>query len=404
MSLRSSSPSPRLIVNPGLVRVLGSSTEAYLRAKPGTSFELTADTFEFLSQFRQERTLSEVLPEPTAEQLRVIDELMTSELLLPADAGLPKGPPRPPRLPVPRRLCGALPWHDETSSTPNAIVVLGAKYDAGTLERYKKGASTGPDVIREVSREYPLLLGLDSNQVWGFPDANSRRRYLKGVELFDAGDVHTSPGTTPKAWLAGLGAELLAIRERDARALLLGGDHSVTLAAIEALSATRFGVVQFDAHTDFAPIEFEGHIHHANVMRHIHSLPHVEHVVVCGVRGFQQLPDDLGVPRYTSYSVEQLRTASREQLSNVLRPDLTYYATVDVDVLDASIVPGTTVPETDGLRLAELRALLRTLLAGKNIIGADIVEVQGDPMANLTARSALQVAFELIDLMIQPPG
>ncbi|HET9956229.1 MAG TPA: arginase family protein, partial [Polyangiaceae bacterium] len=56
-------------------------------------------------------------------------------------------------------------------------------------------------------------------------------------------------------------------------------------------------------------------------------------------------------------------------------------------------------PEPDGLQLVELRSLLRKLLRGRTVLGADLVEVQPDALANSTARAALQVAFELLDLL-----
>jgi arginase family enzyme len=398
MAPRSGTSEVRYILNPGLVRVLGSQTEAYLRSRPTTIFELTSDTFEFLWQFREPRALNEVLEAPNQEQAQVVEGLIARQLLLRAHAELPSAPPEPLRLPAVRRFSGVLPWTDESKHSDDAIVILGAKFDAGTLDRYKRGSAAGPDVIRDASREYPLLVGLDPTRAWGFVDVESRRRYVRGVQLFDAGDLQTSAALAPELWHKALEREVRAIHRRKARCLLLGGDHSVSAAAIRALDSGRFGVVQFDAHTDFGPVDYASHLHHANVMQVVHSMPHVEHIVLCGVRGFQQIPDE-SVSNHASYGVSVLRNKSDEQLRALLRPDLPYYLSCDIDVLDASVVPGTTVPETDGLGLAELRRMLRTMLHGRRIVGADIVEVHADAFANLTARAALQVAFELIDLM-----
>lgn len=398
MTPRSANLEVCYVLNPGLVRVLGSQTEAYLRSKPGTVFELTADTFEFLSRFLQPRPLRDVLDDPTPEQLAVVEGLITRELLLTDSTSASRPAPRPPRMPAVRRFCGVLPWTKDTKNTDAAIVVLGARYDSGTLERYKRGSALGPDVIRDASREYPLLVGLDSERAWGFAEVDSRRRYVRGVEIFDAGDLHSAPALPPAAWHEALEIELREIRERKARCLLLGGDHSVSAAAVRALDDRRIGVVQFDAHTDFGTVDFAGHLHHANVMRAVHAMPHVEHVVLCGVRGFQQLPDET-VANHASYPVAQLRALEPAQLAQLLKPELPYYVSCDIDVLDASVVPGTTVPETDGLGLAELRGLIRALLHGRRIEGADVVEVAPDAFANLTARAGLHVAFELLDLM-----
>jgi len=400
MSIRSPHLHARWRVHPKLVRVLGSATEAYLRSRPDRTFEFTPDTFEFLAAFASARRLSDVLPDPSSEQLAVVDELVTLGVLVPADDRVRQEPPSPRPEPVPQRFARAQAWkHNETANHPGAIVVLGAKFDGGTLERYRKGAAAGPDLLRAASQDYPLVPRLRDGIALGFPDVETGRWLASGVELFDAGNLVHPAGCPVVSWMQGLTRAIASIRRRHGQTLLFGGDHSVTAAALAAHNETPIGVLQLDAHTDFGLIDHEGHLHHANVMRHAVAFPHVQHVVLCGVRGFQQRPCDEGFAQHESYSVATLRSMIEADRRRVLRPELPYYVSVDVDVLDPSIVPGTTVPEPDGFGLLELRRLLRALLEGRRILGADLVEVQSDAQAQMTARSALHVAFELIDLM-----
>ncbi|HET9955756.1 MAG TPA: arginase family protein, partial [Polyangiaceae bacterium] len=353
MWTRSPNPATCWLVNPHLVRVLGSSTEVYLSTQPERTFELTRDTFEFLVAFASARPLHEVLSSPTPDQLQTVAGLVENGLLVPAEAKLAQ--PTPPRArPVSLRFCGAAPLISRPASPENeaslgdAVVVLGAKYDAGTLDRYHKGASRGPDAIRQESSQYPLFPDLRTGRVLGFPDVEARRYLGAGIRLLDAGDVQAGGGTPNTTWHQGLREELRGLRKRQAKVLLLGGDHSVSLASIQALQGSPLGVLQFDAHTDFGLVEHEAHLTHANVMRHVHREAHVAHLVCCGLRGFQQLPELEGVERYRSCSVGALRRMTSSELDEVLRPDLPYYVTVDIDVLDAPLVPGTAVPEPDG--------------------------------------------------------
>jgi agmatinase len=51
------------------------------------------------------------------------------------------------------------------------------------------------------------------------------------------------------------------------------------------------------------------------------------------------------------------------------------YLTVDIDVLDPAFVPGTGTPEPGGLTSGELLWGARTVAAGADLVGADLVEV-----------------------------
>jgi agmatinase len=77
--------------------------------------------------------------------------------------------------------------------------------------------------------------------------------------------------------------------------------------------------------------------------------------------------------------------------------DLPCYVSLDMDVVDPSIAPGTNSPEPDGLSFQEVREILVTAGKRRRIIGADVVEINAfhDPRL-LTAKVAIRLILSLL--------
>lgn len=388
----------RIQVNPLLVRVPGSETAAFLRSDRLTTFELTPDTFEFLAGFLAPRRVDEVLAAYGDEVAALIERLVALRILVPEGGAL--GERRLRVEPVASRLCAAPIWLEDQEAE-GAVVVLGARSDDLTLASHPRGAAAGPPALRQASAAYPIEPSLVDGRAIGLYDPDLGRHLLRGARLLDAGDLAPLPGAAWSEFAAALGATIAGIVGVGARPFVIGGDHAVSLPVIEAVAARGpIGVLHFDAHTDAAPLRHDGELHHGNVMRHVAALPQVRHLVTCGVRGFQDIPERLGDAAYVARTPTQLRALADAELAALLRPDLPYYVTFDVDALDPTIMPATGVPEPEGLGLAEARRLLRVMIGGRAVVGADLVEVQGTHgQIQLAARAAFQVAAELIDLL-----
>ena len=171
--------------------------------------------------------------------------------------------------------------------------------------------------------------------------------------------------------------------------IVIGGEHTVTLGAIDALAGqgAPFGVVQFDAHADLRDT-YEGNPYsHACVMRRIveRGIP----LFQIGVRslsaaeaGFRQ---SRGLPHRDA---EELARPGRPPLE--LPPDFPcrIYLTFDVDAFDPAVMPGTGTPEPGGLFWYDALRLIDQALAGRQLVAFDMVElapIPGSPVSEFTA-------------------
>jgi len=158
--------------------------------------------------------------------------------------------------------------------------------------------------------------------------------------------------------------------------VLLGGEHSVTIPAVQALveSGEPFGIVHFDAHADLResyegdPLSHACALHRAAAM----DIP----LFQIGVRALSlpevELRRKKGVHYLDGYEI------GRNGLPEQLLPDgfpETVYVTFDVDALDPSIMPATGTPEPGGLTWFQAMECLRQVAGQKTVIGCDFVEL-----------------------------
>lgn len=270
---------------------------------------------------------------------------------------------------------------DQTYEKAKAVV-FAAPYSSTTY--WKAGTKDGPQALIEASRHielYDLETKKDISKEGIFtmpflaPSKNSPE------------DVTTQIKTAVSQILA------------DGKFfLMLGGEHSVTLGAVQAFKEKfeNLSVLQIDAHTDLRN-EFEGtgH-HHACVMRRIRELG-VE-TVQAGIRSVSE--EEMayikkeGMEKTIFYSPA---LPLKEIIAN-LKDNV--YLTFDLDGLDPSIMPSTGTPEPGGLGWPEVLSLIREVAKQKKIVGADVVEL--DPVPGLSAPDflAAKLAYKIINYSI----
>ena len=274
------------------------------------------------------------------------------------------------------------------------VVVLGVPFDSGVS--YRPGARFGPGHIRESSR----LLRPYNPALQVSPFA--------GQQVADAGDLAVNPFSIDEA-IASVERAARGLLEQAGRLLTLGGDHTIALPLLRAISAVHgpVAVVHFDAHLDTWDTYFGAAYTHGTPFRRAseEGLLDRSGCLHVGIRGslytgadltqdselgFQQLPapdvEQLGVPGM----VERIR----ERVAG--RP---VYVSVDIDVLDPAHAPGTGTPEAGGLTSRELLATLRSF-ADLHLVGADIVEVApAYDHAQITGIAAAHVGYELLSAL-----
>ena len=285
-----------------------------------------------------------------------------------------------------------LPRIDEVARAD--VAVLGVPFDSGVS--YRPGARFGPNHIRESSR----LLRPYNPALQVAPFGSQ--------QVADAGDLAVNPFSIDEA---------ISTVERGARDLLervgclltLGGDHTIALPLLRAVSAVHgpVAVVHFDAHLDTYDTYFGAAYTHGTPFRRAfeEGLLDRSGCLHAGIRGPLYTDTDLtedsemGFQVIPAADVEQIGvTGMVEQIAQRVA-DRPVYLSIDIDVLDPAHAPGTGTPEAGGLTSRELLATLRSF-ARLNLIGADIVEVApAYDHAQITGIAAAHVAYELLSAL-----
>jgi len=282
------------------------------------------------------------------------------------------------------------------------VAVLGVPFDSGVS--YRPGARFGPAHIRQSSR---LLRPYNpAQQVSPFAEQ----------QVVDAGDLAANPFDIANAITSiEQGAdEMLSVA---GRLLVLGGDHTIALPMLRAV-VRRHGpvaVLHFDAHLDTWDTYFGAAYTHGTPFRRAseEGLIATARSLHVGIRGPLYADTDLADTARLGYATVSCTDYDRGGLDEVVGAALErlgagpVYISVDIDVLDPGMAPGTGTPEAGGLTSRELLATLRGLADAKDldIVGADIVEVApAYDHAEVTGIAASHVGYELLSLMARNPA
>jgi agmatinase len=269
------------------------------------------------------------------------------------------------------------------------FAVVGVPFDEGTWNA--PGARYGPRELREGTAMYKSCdLSL------GFYYIDGDRVVLKGRHWVDVGDVETWP-TVPAQTGENITRELRAILAKKAFPVVLGGDHSITFPVLRAFDVP-LALVHFDAHLDTwtgAP----GNLDHASWVNRAAQLPQVKHIVQIGMRG---LANDLeALENYrkihsTLITSEQVQRRGIEWALTQIPKSENIYITLDVDVLDPAVAPGTGTLEPGGLSFFQLDDLLTGVASKGRLVGMDVVEVDDRDHSGRTAQTAARLIIDTL--------
>jgi len=179
--------------------------------------------------------------------------------------------------------------------------------------------------------------------------------------------------------------------------VVLGGEHTVSLGAIRALArGADFGVVSLDAHADLRDSYQGSRLSPACVLRRASELKPSS---AFGVRSVS--PEEI---EYAASSGTRLFFADHLRRLDVAALDLDFlpdnvYLTIDVDVLDPSIMPATGTPEPGGLGWYYLVDLVRRIVSGRRVLGFDVVELcplAGNPAPSFAAAKLVYKTMGMI--------
>lgn len=277
-------------------------------------------------------------------------------------------------------------------------VVLGVPTDSGTT--YRPGARFAPQVVRQVSRSVLSLSESDG----GVHSATRDGGFLRGRRIADIGDACT-PATYDPGRLRNLVATVVRAGLSPA---LIGGDHSVSLSAIEALcevGSRPVGVLHLDAHHDYGRPRGNDDptpVHHGNFLDRVVGHPRVEAVISLGVRQFTARAPDPHPVRVV-WPGETVFDATPERVFADLPRGLDWYLTIDIDVLDPSMMPATGTPVPGGWSVTQLLEIVRIAGHALDVVALDVVEFLpgSEEWPGITVAHVLAYA---IDALTPPEG
>ncbi|UXA19591.1 agmatinase [Mycobacterium sp. SMC-4] len=276
------------------------------------------------------------------------------------------------------------------------VAVIGVPFDSGVT--YRPGARFGPAAIRQASRLLkPYHPALDVTP-------------FAAAQVIDAGDVAANPFDITSAVEQIKDGILGRVSRPDQRFVLLGGDHTIALPALQVVNQLHgpVALVHFDAHLDTWDTYFGAPCTHGTPFRRAseQGLIVKGHSAHVGIRGSLYDAADLLDDAELGFTVVHCRDIDRIGVDAVIERVLArvgthpVYVSIDIDVLDPAFAPGTGTPEIGGMTSRELVAVLRAMRA-LNIVGADVVEVAPCyDHAEVTAVAAANLAYELISLMV----
>ena len=279
------------------------------------------------------------------------------------------------------------------------VVIVGAPIDSGTSHR--SGAKFGPQAIR--GGDY---LPHDAER----PHLSLRVDALKDLKVVDAGDL-MMPGHDLVSSLKVLEEATEKISRTGAFIVVLGGDHSIASADVAGIANHRgkgkVSMIHFDAHADTGESQFGALVGHGTPMRQLINSGAVrgDRFLQIGLRGYWPNDATLKWMRdkgMRSYEMTEIHKRGLDAVLDESFQILTdecdgVFLSVDIDVVDPGMAPGTGTPEPGGLTSRELLESVRRICLELPVVGMDIVEVAPPfDTSDITAILANRVVLEAL--------
>ncbi len=284
------------------------------------------------------------------------------------------------------------------------VVVLPVPYEATTT--YVQGCKHGPAALLEASDQleyYDLELGCETGYAIGVHTAAPIADTRSG-ELDDRDAIET------------IAARVCQLQQDGKFVVTIGGEHSITGGVVagyrRALGDEPFTVVQIDAHGDLRDIYEGSRYNHACVMRRVLDLG--VPIVPIGIRSICQEEADLIRDRQLPVIWADEIAADRHQTSPnhptwidraiAAIPTKKVFLTIDLDGLDATVIPGVGTPQPGGLDWYETLAFVRRLFAEKEAIGMDVMELCPLPGLVISEFTAAKLVYRAIGYQAKAQG
>lgn len=258
------------------------------------------------------------------------------------------------------------------------IVIFGAPFDSTTS--YRPGTRFASKTMRAES------YGLETYSPYQDLD-------LEDAAVFDGGDLELCFGDTNKA-LDAITDFTEEVMQAGKLPLMIGGEHLVTLGTVRSVAKhyPDLHVIHFDAHADLREEYLGATLSHATVLHRVWDIIGDDRIYQFGIRSGERAEFAWGKEHVHTHKFD---FEGLEEVIEKLAGKPVYF-TIDLDVLDPSVFPGTGTPEAGGVTFLQLLDAIRKV--GKlNIVGCDINELS--PLLDASGAStavALKVLRELL--------
>jgi agmatinase len=248
---------------------------------------------------------------------------------------------------------------------PDAAVCL-LPVPHGATSGFRSGVGRGPEAIIQASRNMELY---DSEL-----DAET---YTIGIETADEIESNVNSSYDDSLVIEAAVRELL---DKGRFPVVLGGDHAVSAGAVRAAKRKfgDIGCVMFDAHPDLFDVYLQGKFSHANIARRILDMGVPTALV--GIRSAAQSEAayirESGMPVVRARDFLSDHACLEKALAKLPQ---TVYLSIDIDVLDPSLMPAVNYPEPGGLGWYEMLDALEMVLKAKKVVTLDVVELTPVP-------------------------
>ena len=237
------------------------------------------------------------------------------------------------------------------------IVLFGAPFDSTTS--FRAGTRFGPSAIRHES------FGIETYSPYQDKD-------MEDISVMDSGDIELAIGDT-EGVLKQIEERTEIILENNKLPFMVGGEHLVTLGAFRAVQKKYpdVHIIHFDAHADLRENYLGVELSHASVIRRCWDIIGDGKIFQFGIRSgeraeFMWAKDHTKMKKFSLDGIEEV-------IESLKGKDV--YFTVDLDVLDPSVFPGTGTPEAGGVTFEELRKAVTKVCRMCNIVGCDVNEL-----------------------------
>ena len=263
-----------------------------------------------------------------------------------------------------------------------SVVLLPVPYDGTST--FVKGADKGPQAIIDASDSIELYDVEEDIEI-----------YLQGIHT--AQPVENM--NTPQQMVESVYRRAKDYLADDKLLCLLGGEHSVSCGAIKTVSEkySHLSVLQLDAHADMRDEYQNSPFNHACVMRRAKDFADIVQVGLRSVEAEERKNMDMNHVFYAHaiYGRNDWMQRAIDQLTDNV------YLTIDLDVFDPSILPSTGTPYPGGMQWRETLDFLSMVIAQKNVVAFDVVELCPNPAEKSSDVLAAVLIYRLIGKILK---